>query len=108
MPGNHKTQGHTHCDGAEAVAAAAGGAVDALHGAGGGKHVRNQEPIAAKLVHNRAQQPLLFRAPGDALPAGGCGVYPPVGLQTRAKSLNISSIFLFFYIYVRLGFRGRV
>ena len=59
-------------EGAEAVAAGARGAADALHGAGRGQHIRDQDPVGAELVHDRGQQPVLRLAPGgDVLPAPG-------------------------------------
>ena len=64
-----------------------GAAVDALHGAGCREHVSHQEPVAAKLVHDRAQQPLLLRAPRYRLPAARSAAAAPADL-CRAKSSN--------------------
>ncbi len=76
-----------HRDGSEALAAVVGAAVDALHGAGCREHVGHQEPVAAKLVHDRAQQPLLLRAPRYRLPAARSPAAAPADL-CRAKFSN--------------------
>ena len=70
-----------HRDGAEALAAVVGAAVDSLHGAGGSQDIRDEVPVAAKLVHDRAQQPLLLRGPRNRLPAASRATRAPPDLR---------------------------
>lgn len=79
-----------HRDGAEFLAAVVGAAVDALHGAGGRKNVRDQVPVAAKLVHDRAQQPLLLRRPRYRLAADRRAAGAPADLRHSTRQISVS------------------